>query len=179
MTAEIDDVVDHPFCGAGAEQDVAADSRDVAFVDDQCLILGSVLIQWLGDLKLDQAVAHEVDGHRLTSAESHAAGANGDHAVIADRGGGKGGIATLGKGDGTPVHYRAVPTDPINFRATERQKLMGVDPTRGCQKAADIDLTAGADDQSVRIGQPHLTRGAEGAVKPADLAPRYPIQGHR
>ena len=110
---------------------------------DRALVLDQGVERTLIDRKVDQAVAAEINTHRVARPQRHAALTGGDHTLVADGGAEQGGIAPVNHRYRPLIDHRAGAAFVGEGIAPGHEVLVG-DIERRCNDTADINPRARA-----------------------------------
>ena len=169
-------VVDHRLeqrlSGMGGEQHLAAVGADQLMVFRQGIGHGFV------DLHMEQAVAGEIQGHRIARRQDHAALVGDDGALIADGAAEQGDAATVRRGDLAVVDHAGIAAVTLEGVAAGFEVAVA-DIQGGGHQAADVDLGTPAEQHAVGVDQEHPTVGIELAHDLRAIGAEHAVQRNR
>ena len=152
------------------EHHLPAVGTDQAGVPRQCIERAFVH----GDV--EQAIAGHIQRHRIARRENDRAQARGDHAFVAHAGAKQRDIPAVGV-DRALIDYSPA-TRTFELVAARHEIRIG-DVARGCDKAAHVDLRAGAEQDAVRVDEEHFAIGREAAENARGIRAQHAIQRDR
>jgi hypothetical protein len=136
------------------------------------------LLEFTGDLDVDQAVAVEVEHGLVGTVEVDVAVVGQDQAVIRHAAADQAHRAAARRGDGAVVDHAGAAAVRVEVEVVG-EEVAGREVQRAGDQAAHVHLRGGTEDDAVGVDQEHLTVGVDAAEDLTGVLVEDAVQRHR